>query len=111
MEKVKIKQKNDLPERYRVVANTIREGKHNATLLSDIMVVADIQDRRQAYSIIESLINNYGYPIVASRNGEYKGYYFPSDQREFEEAIKTFESNIKSMKKRHINLINNYNQV
>lgn len=97
-----------LPEKYKVVADIIRVGKRNATLLSDIMNVAHIKDERQAYIIIENLINKHGYPIVASRKGKYRGYYYPANKSEFDEARETFESSIISMQKRYNNLIKNY---
>lgn len=43
-----------LPEKYKVVADIIRVGKENATLLSDIMMIADIDDRRH-----NNLLGNY----------------------------------------------------
>jgi len=98
----------NLPEDYRIVANCLRVGKSNAIRLSDIMDIADIKDRRYAYSIIERLINRYNLPIVASKRGEHKGYYYPADKDEFIEAITSLEKNIDSMNKRHNNLIENY---
>lgn len=99
--------KQCLPEKYKVVADSIRVGKENATLLSDIMIIAQIDDRRQAHQIIESLINDYGYVIGASRNNP-KGYYIPANEREFVEIIGTFKRTINSMDNRYKNLINNY---
>ena len=42
------------------------------------MILANIRDNRQAYLIIEELINKYGYVIVASRRGKHRGYYYPA---------------------------------
>lgn len=103
-----VHEKKNLPKEYMTVARCIRVGKENATLLSDIMRIANIKDRRYAYSIIERLINRYGLPIIASKKGEYKGYYYPANQSEFIEALTTLERNINSMNKRHDNLIENY---
>ena len=111
MQVVKEKTINNLPtEKHRIVAESIRVGRHNATLLSDIMSIAEIDDRRTAYQIIEDLINKYGYVIVASRSGEYKGYFYPANEMEFRKYAKTFKQSIDSMKKRYNNLINNYNK-
>jgi len=96
---------------YRIVANCLRVGKSNAIRLSDIMEIADIKDRRYAYSIIERLINRYNLPIVASKRGEHKGYYYPADKDEFIEAISSIERHIDSMNKRHDNLIKNYSEI
>jgi len=97
-----------LPEKHKVVADCIQIGKENATLLSDIMIIADINDRRQAHIIIEQLINDYGYVIGASRKGEHKGYYIPANDREFKEITDTFKATVDSMKTRYKNLIRNY---
>lgn len=102
---------NDLPEKYKVVADSIRVGKENATLLSDIMILTDIRDRRQAHQIIESLINEFGYVIGASKSGKYKGYYIPANEREFQEVADHFKSVVDSMNKRYQNLLNNYNKL
>ena len=90
------------------MADSIRVGKSNATLLSDIMSIADIKDRRTAYQIIEELIVKHGYPIVASRKGEHKGYYIPANQKELEEAKRTFKNAIDSMNNRYVCIVNNY---
>lgn len=100
-----------LPKKHKIVAQSIRVGKENATLLSDICSIADINDKRQAYTIIEDLINKYGYTIVASRNGKHRGYFIPANDREFQEAIKTFKSEFSSMQKRYENLLNNYSKL
>jgi len=94
--------------KHRIVAESIRTGKHNATLLSDIMIIADIEDKRQAYTIIEELINDYGYVIGASKSGKYRGYYIPASRREFVEVASQFKQSINSMNKRYENLLNNY---
>lgn len=99
-----------LPEKYRIVAESIRVGKENATLLSDIMIIADIKDRRQAYIIIEDLINKYGYVIGASKHGKYKGYYIPANETEFKEVVDHFKQSVDSMKRRYNNLLVNYNK-
>lgn len=104
---VKKTQKN-LPELHKTVGSLIRVGKENATLLSDIMSICGISDRRQAYQIIEDLIIKYGYPIVASKQGEYKGYFLPANTEEFQEAAATMRTTIESMKKRYNKLIENY---
>lgn len=101
-------QKKALPVKHKVVADIIRVGKENATLLSDIMILADIRDHRQAYLIIEELINKYGYVIVASRRGKHRGYYYPANEYEFKEAVKPFRSSVNSMQKRYNNLIRNF---
>lgn len=103
--------KDYLPEKHEIVAQSIREGKENATLLSDIMIIADIKDRRKAHQIIEDLINLHGYVIGASKHGENRGYYKPANEAEFNEIAGTFQQSIKSMRKRYKNLIINYNKV
>jgi len=105
------KNTKNLPEKYRIVAESIRVGKRNATLLSDIMILADIKDKRQAYLIIEELINKYGYVIGASKTGKYKGYYIPANEREFKEVAEQFKRSVDSMKKRYQNLLDNYNKL
>lgn len=100
----------ELPTRYEVVADSIRVGKENAILLDDIMIIANIRDKRNAYIIIEQLIVKHGYPIVASRKGEFKGYYIPSNKDEFTEAKKTFKNSINSMNKRYLSLIENFKE-
>lgn len=102
---------NSLPEKHKVVADCIRVGKENATLLSDIMMIADIDDRRQAHQIIESLINDYGFVIGANRTGKFKGYYKPANEKEFQEIADTFKKTVDSMNKRYNNLLNNYNNL
>lgn len=99
-----------LSEKYQVVADCIRVGKQNATLLSDIMTIADIKERRKAYQIIEDLINQYGYVIGASKHGEYKGYYKPANEAEFKEIAETFKQSINSMDRRYKNLLINYSK-
>jgi len=105
------KENENLPEKYKTVAGLIRVGKENATLLSDIMSLADIQDRRQAYQIIEDLINKYGYVIGASKSGKYKGYYIPGNDKEFQEVATQFKQSITSMNKRYTNLLINYSKL
>lgn len=100
--------KKALPVKHKVIADIIRVGKENATLLSDIMILANIRDNRQAYLIIEELINKYGYVIVASRRGKHRGYYYPANECEFKEAVKPFRSSVNSMQKRYNNLIRNF---
>ena len=97
-----------LPEKYRIVAESIRVGKRNATLLSDIMMIADIKDRRQAYIIIEDLINKYGYVIGASKKGKHRGYYIPANEKEFKEVAEHFKLSVDSMNNRYMNLLKNY---
>lgn len=111
MTKAKIKNRKNLPVKYKVVADCIRVGKINAILLSDIMIIADIQDRRNAYIIIEELINKYGYVIGASKTGEYKGYFIPANDDEFSEVIHTFNQTIGSLNKRYENLLINYKEM
>lgn len=101
------KSKN-LPEPHKTVASLIRVGKVNATLLSDIMSIAEIEDRRTAYKVIEDLINKHGYVIGASKSGEFKGYYIPANEAEFQEVVYSFKRTINSMKARYENLKNNY---
>lgn len=103
--------KKNLPKKHKVVADCIRVGKENATLLSDIMIIADIKDRRQAHIIIEQLINDYGYVIGASREGTFRGYYIPANEREFNEIADTFKKTIDSMDKRYGNLLKNYEKL
>lgn len=105
------KNRENLPEKHKVVADSIRVGKENATLLSDIMIIADIDDRRQAHTIIEQLINNYGYVIGANRTGKFKGYYKPANDREFLEIASTFKKTVNSMNKRYNNLLINYSKL
>lgn len=106
-----IEHKNTLPEKYKVVADVIRVGKSNSTLLRDIMILADIDDRRQAYNIIEQLIVKYEYPIIASKKSEYRGYYYPANKDELEEARSTLNSSIVSLTKRHKALKENYKKL
>lgn len=61
------KKRESMPEIHRRFADLIREGKQQATLMSDFMSVLGISDRRQAYQIVEELINRYYYPIGASK--------------------------------------------
>lgn len=110
MQAIQEREKHLPTEKHRIVAESIRVGRQNATLLSDIMSIAEIDDRRTAYQIIEDLINDYGYVIVASRSGKYKGYFYPANEMEFRKYAKTFKQSIDSMKKRYNNLINNYNK-
>lgn len=102
------KQQKDLPEKYKVLADSIRVGKENAILLDDLMIIADIQDKRSAYQIIEELIVKHGYVIGASKRGVHKGYYIPADEKEFKEVLHTFRSAITSMERRHKSLIKNF---
>lgn len=110
MQMVQEKKEVDLPEKHRVVADCIRVGRDNATLVSDICIIADIE-KRTVYKIISDLINNYGYVIVASRHGRYKGYFYPENEYEFKWAIRSFKSEFKSMKQRYENLVNNYKNI
>jgi len=103
--------KNTLPVKHQIVGNLIRKGKENATLLSDIMIVADIQDRRNAYQIIEDLVVKHGYVIGGSKSGEFKGYYIPANDKEFNEIAHTFKNTIGSMNKRYTSLLSNYKAV
>lgn len=102
------KPKDYLPEKHRIVAESIREGIENATLLSDIMVVAGISERRHAHIIIEDLINHYGYVILANRKGQHRGYFVPKDDKEFQAVVSSFKSNISSMNRRYSNLLLNH---
>lgn len=97
-----------LPEKYKVLADSIRVGKENAILLDDLMIIAGIQEKRSAYQIIEDLINHYGYVIGASKTGVHKGYYIPANEKEFNEMAHTFENSINSMTRRHRNLLINF---
>lgn len=100
-----------LPYKHKAVVAVLRVGKENATLLSDIMILTDIQCRRQAHAVIEQLINDYGLVIGASRMDPFRGYYIPANQIEFIEIADTFKSTIESMEKRYYNLIENYNNM
>src|SRR5690625_2047493 len=93
---------------YQVLADSIGVGKPNATLMSDIMSITGIDDRRQLYYMIEILINNYGYVILASRRGQHKGYYYPSNDHEFNDGIRPLRSTVDSTNKRKRNVVKNY---
>ena len=108
---MKSKNTKNLPVKHKIVANLIRVGKENATLLNDIISIAELRDRRQAHIIIEELINDYGYVIGASKTGKYKGYYIPADEKEFKEIAGTFKRSVDSMNKRYKNLLSNYNKL
>lgn len=99
-----------LPPKYKAVVSALREGKENATLLSDIMMIADIQDRRQAYQIIEDLIIKYGYCIAGNKKGEFKGYYLITNKSELKETLGSLNTTIQSLMKRHKMLLLNYNR-
>ena len=102
------KTKKSLPRDYMAVARCIGVGKENAILMSDIMTIANIKDKRYAFTIIEKLINNHGLPIVASKKGTHRGYYYPTNDSEFISAITSLENGIESLRKRHSNLVDNY---
>lgn len=97
-----------LPKKYKVLADSIRVGKQNAILLDDLMIIAQISDKRSAYQIVEDLINKHGYVIGASKTGEHKGYYIPANEEEFNEVVYRFRNTINSMEKRHKNLLINF---
>lgn len=105
---VENRQKNNLPVSYKVVADIIPVGKSNSILLRDISSITGIIDNRNLYEIIEQLIVKHGYPIVASRKGERRGYYLPADERELDEAKTTLGNTIKSLEKRYKSVIENY---
>ena len=100
--------KRVLPSNHKTVAGILREGKTNATLMSDIMSIAGINDRRQMYQIIEELIVKYGYCIAGSKKGEYKGYYIISNKGELIETLNSLNSTIQSMMTRHKKLQENF---
>lgn len=108
---MKEKHKNTLPEKYKVVADSIQVGKENSILLSDIMIIADIEDRRQAYNIIQQLIVKYEYPIIASKKTNNRGYFYPANQYELEEARSTLNNSITSLKNRYNALLKNYEKL
>lgn len=101
------KDKKKLPTKYQVIADTIPVGSNRAIKLDDIMIIADIKNKRDAYLIIENLITKYGYPIAGSKTGR-KGYFYPSNQRELEQATHTLKNSYESLKKRHDALKSNY---
>lgn len=103
-----VKKGPSLPKTHKIVAQSIRVGKENATLLSDIMSIANIDNQRTAYKIIQDLINKFGYVIVASRSGQHKGYFYPANEREFQRALRTFRAEYMSMIIRYNNLLTNY---
>lgn len=102
------KTQKHLPEKYKVLADSIRVGKENAILLDDLMIIAGIEDKRSAYQIIEDLIVKHGYVIAGSKQGQHKGYYVPQNEAEFNEVIHTFKTTINSMQKRHDSLHRNF---
>lgn len=104
------KTEKHLPLKYKVLADSIRVGKQNAILLDDLMIIAGIEDKRSAYQIIETLIVMHGYVIAGSKQGEYKGYYIPENEAEFNDVIHTFKSTINSMQKRHDSLQRNFSK-
>jgi len=107
-ENMEQKDMKNLPEPHKTVASLIRVGKENATLLSDIMSIAEIGERRIAARIIEDLINRHGYVIGASKSGKFKGYYIPANEKEFKEVIQSFKRTINAMEVRYKNLKSNY---
>lgn len=98
----------NLPHKHKIVAQSLRVGKENSMLLSDIMTIARIDERRKAYQIMEDLVNKHGYAICANRKGKHKGYFIPGNDDEFKEVAGQFKSSIDSMNKRYENLLINY---
>lgn len=98
----------EIPYRYKVFASLIPVGRENAEKLEDIMKLADVNDRRVAHEIVESLITEYGFVILASRRGKRKGYFIPTCEDEFRENIKPFSQTIMSMQKRELALRTNF---
>jgi len=107
VEAVAEKSTKKLPTKYKNVASVIPVGKDKAIILDDIMTICNIKDKRDIYTIIEQLIVKHGYPIAASKKGV-KGYFYPSNQRELEQAAHTLKTSITSLKKRHDALKENY---
>ena len=108
MTATKEKHKETLPHSHRLVASTLREGKQNATLKSDIMSITGIKDSRQMYQIIEDLIIDHGYCIAGSKSGEHKGYYLITNKKELQETLRTINATAQSLLNRHKQLQKNY---
>lgn len=104
----KVLTEKELPETYQMLADIIPFGKQNALNLDTIMKLCDIKEKRNAYEIIERLIVEHGYTILASRKGSFRGYFIPKNEQEFKENIKPFKQTINSMNKRHKALLDNF---
>lgn len=102
------KTKKSLPPNHKAVASILREGKENATLMSDIMSITGIKDSRQMYQIIEDLIIKYGYCIAGNKSGKFKGYYLIINKTELQETLRTMNATIQSMLNRHKQLEKNF---
>lgn len=102
------KKRESMPEIHRRFADLIREGKQQATLMSDFMSVLGISDRRQAYQIVEELINRYYYPIGASKNGKHRGYFLISTEDELKEVVAVQKAGVASEIKKMNNTIRNF---
>ena|SRR5699024_2669173 len=100
--------KKELPYRYQMLADILPVGKQNAITLDTIMKLCDIKEKRNAYEIVERLIIEHGYVILASRKGEFKGYFIPENEAEFKENVKPFIQSIQSMNRRHNALLENF---
>ena len=105
------KKRESMPKVHERFANLLREGKEQATLMSDIMSVLNIQDRRQAYQIVEDLINKYHYPIGANRSGEHRGYFLISTEDELEEVVTVQRASVESEMKKIDNTIRNFRSI
>ena len=99
-----------LPYRYKMLADTLPIGKQNAITLDNIMKLCGIKDKRNAYEIIENLIIEHGYVILANRKGKYRGYFIPANEKEFKESIIPFKQATASMNKRHSALLYNFHK-
>lgn len=105
------KKRESMPKIHEQFASLLREGKEQATLMNDIMPVLNIREKRQAYQIVEDLINKYYYPIGASRSGEHRGYFIISSEYELKEVVAVQRASVESEKKKIDNTIRNFRSV
>lgn len=100
----------EIPFNYELVASLLKEGKDNAITSKQIIKQLGWKgnDQRNVFHIVEQLIKNHGYLIGSSRKGEYKGYYLISNDDEYMETMRTYNSQIQSMLNRHRKLQESY---
>lgn len=86
----------------------LRVGEYNATLLSDIQTACGVKNKRRAYKIVEDLINKYGLPVGANKNGRFRGYFIISDNNELDKVVSEQTAAIESQRKKVRNLQLNF---
>lgn len=94
--------------KYECFKKVLRKGKHNALQLQDIMTVCDVRCRRQAYKIMEDLINKHGVPVGSNRTGENRGYFIIGNKKELHDVVREQSAAINSQQKKLNNLMANY---